>query len=360
VSSAPETFGRYTVFEQLGKGGLSTVHLAEEKAKDGRTRKVALKRLLPEAAAKKELRAQFAHEAKLLQYIKHPNIAATYAAGNVREVFFIAMEYVRGPTLKDLLRHVSATIGHMPTPIVLGIIAEICDALDHAHNQSDENGKQLHIVHRDVSPQNIIISDKGVAKLIDFGLAKAKVGTGSSTRTGQGVIKGKFNYLAPEYLAGKLDARCDIWALGVVMYEMLTSRRLFDAPDIFDLMTRIKKFPIPRPSMANPRVTPDLDQIVMTALERNPTHRWQTAAMMRDAVRGVISQPGNFVDHRHVADWMRWLYTQAPGTESSGVSELVKMTTPKRPPPTPVRAPAEEMAPLKWLRKILPRGQGKR
>ena len=100
------------------------------------------------------------------------------------------------------------------------------------------------------------------------------------------MIKGKFNYLAPEYLAGKLDARCDIWALGVVMYEMLTSRRLFDAPDIFDLMTRIKKFPIPRPSLANPRVTPDLDQIVMTALERNPTHRWQTAAMMRDARAG--------------------------------------------------------------------------
>ncbi len=362
MKQALETFGRYTVGEQLGKGGLSTVHLAEEKTKDGRVRKVALKRLLPEAAAKKELRAQFVHEASLLRYLKHPNIAATYSAGNVREVFFIAMEYVAGPTLKDLMQHVAATIGNMPTPIALGIAAEICDALDHAHNSCDEQGKQLHIVHRDVSPQNIIVSDTGVAKLIDFGLAKAKVGTGSSTKTGQGVIKGKFNYLAPEYLAGKLDARCDIWALGVVMYEILTSRRLFDAPDVFDLMTRIKKFPIPRPSLANPRVTHDLDEIVMTALERNPNHRWQTAAMMRDAIRGVIAQPGNFVDHRHVSDWMRWLFTQKPGTEASGVSELVKMTQPKRPPPIPQRAttPTDELAPLKWLRKILPRGQGKR
>src|SRR5207302_4009981 len=128
-----ETFGRYTVHEQIGKGGLSTVHLAEERTQDGKSRKVALKRLLPQAAAKRELRAQFAHEAKLLRYLNHPNIAATYDSGNVREVFFIAMEYVSGPTLKDLLLHVSATIGYMPTPIVLGIAAEICDALDHAH-----------------------------------------------------------------------------------------------------------------------------------------------------------------------------------------------------------------------------------
>ena len=350
-----ETFGRYTVHEQLGKGGLSIVHRAEERTREGKPRTVALKRLLPAAAARKELRQQFAQEAKLLRYINHPNIAATYDSGNVREVPFIAMEYVAGPTLKDMMIHVAETIGHMPTPIVLGIAAEVCDALDHAHNQTDEHGKQLHIVHRDVSPQNIIISEKGIAKLIDFGLAKGKL-TGSTTKTGQGVIKGKFNYLAPEYLAGKLDARCDIWAVGVVMYEMLTSRRLFDAPDPFDLMTRIKKFPIPRPSIANPRVTPDLDQIVMTALERVPSNRWQTAAMMRDAVRGVIAQPGNFVDHRHVADWMKWLYTQKPGTEASGVSELLLMTNPPRPKaPTP-----EQPLPIKWLRKILPRGQGKR
>lgn len=347
----PETFGRYTVLDQIGKGGLSTVHLAEERTKEGVARKVALKRLLPQAAAKKELRALFAHEAKLLRYLRHPNIAATYDSGNVREVFYIAMEYVAGPTLKDLLIHVGATIGNIPTPITAGIASEICDALDHAHNQTDEHGKSLGLVHRDVSPQNIIISEGGVAKLIDFGLAKGKVG-GSTTKTGQGIIKGKFNYLAPEYLSGKLDARCDIWAIGVVMYEMLTNRRLFDSPDVFETMTRVKKMPVPRPSLANPRVTPDLDEIVMTALERNPSHRWQTAAMMRDALRGVIAQPGNFVDHRHVSDWVRWLYTQKPGTEASGVSQLLSMTQPPR--PVAVRHDTES-GPMKWLRKVLPR-----
>jgi serine/threonine-protein kinase len=353
VQPATEKFGRYVVGEQIGKGGLSTVHLAEERDKEGIVRRVALKRLLPQAAQKKELRAQFAQEAKLLRYLNHPNIAATFDSGNVRETFYIAMEYVAGPTLKDLLVHVGATVGQMPIPIVLGIGAELCDALDHAHNISDEHGKQIGIVHRDVSPQNIIISESGVTKLIDFGLAKGKVG-GSTTKTGQGIIKGKFNYLAPEYLAGKLDARCDIWAVGVVMYEMLTNRRLFDAPDVFETMTRVKKMPVPRPSLMNPRVTPDLDEIVMTALERNPSHRWQTASMMRDAVRGVIAQPGNFVDHRHVADWVRWVYTQKPGTEASGVSQLLSMTQPKR-PPLSVQGQPEGLAPLKWLRRILPK-----
>jgi len=112
--------------------------------------------------------------------------------------------------------------------------------------------------------------------------------------------------------------------------------------------------PVPRPSLANPRVTPDLDEIVMTALERNPSHRWQTASMMRDALRGVIAQPGNFVDHRHVADWVRWAYTQKPGTEASGVSQLLSMTQPKR-PPLSAHAQPEGLAPLKWLRRILPK-----
>jgi serine/threonine-protein kinase len=302
-------------------------------------------------AARREQRAQFALEAEVLRHLKHPNIAATYAAGNVREVFYIAMEYVPGPTLKQLVQHVGETIGTIPTPIVLGIAAEVCNALDHAHRCCDEHGKPLGIVHRDVSPQNIIFSDGGIVKLIDFGLAKARRGRAS---TDDGMIKGKLNYVAPEYLAaGNLDARADLWALGVVMYELLTSRRLFDAPEDSETVTRVRKLPIPRPSLANPRCPPELDAIVMKALERDPRRRWQNAAVMRGAIQEVIADPRNMVNRRHVAEWVRWVFTQKPGTEATGVAQLLAMKERSKPPPVPQAATSPSAS---WIRRLLGRG----
>ncbi len=305
---------------------MSTVHLAELLDEDGVSRMVALKRLLPAVSAREELRESFLHEATLMRHLHQQNIPATYESGSVGGIYFIAMEYVPGPTLKELVEHCGETVGTVPIEITLNITAQICEALDHAHNQRDEHGKPLGIVHRDVSPANVILSESGVAKLIDFGLAKAKI---SSTETGEGIIKGKYNYVAPEYLGGTLDARADLWALGVVAYELLTSRRLFDGIDPFETMTRIRKLPIPRPSVANPRVPPELDAIVMTALERDPSQRWQSAAHMRDALRTVMAGPGMSVDNRHVIDWVNWVFSQKPGTEASGVSKLLIIRKPQ-------------------------------
>lgn len=325
MATAPERFGSYTVYEQLGKGGMATVHRAEIQERRG-TRQVALKRLIP--TLQRELVQLFVDEARLHRYLSHPNIATTYDSGKVFGTYFIAMEYVKGPTLKDLVAHCGATVGAVPQPITLNLAAQLCDALDHAHNKCDERGQPLGIVHRDVTPANIILSDTGLLKLIDFGLAKAKV---SNEDTAQGVIKGKFGYVAPEYLGGKLDHRADLWAVGIIMYELLTSRRLFDGADAFETINRIRNLPIPRPSLGNPRVTPELDQVVMTALERDPERRWQSAAAMRDALRAVIEQPGNHVDNTHVIDWVNWVFTQSPGTELSGVSRLRDMVRPSTP-----------------------------
>jgi serine/threonine protein kinase len=322
VESTPARFGSYSVYEQIGKGGMATVHRAERSDR-GAVQEVALKRLIP--TLQKELVNLFLDEARLLRYLNHPNIAATYESGKIFGTYFISMEYVKGPTLKELVAQCGVTVGNVPQPITLSLAAQLCDALEHAHHQVDEHGNPLGIIHRDITPSNIIVSDTGLLKLIDFGLAKAKV---SSEETQQGVIKGKYGYVAPEYLGGTLDHRADLWAVGIIMYELLTSRRLFDGADAFETMMRIRNMPIPRPSIGNPRVTADLDEIVMTALDRNPARRWQSAAMMRAALRGVIERPGNFVDNKHVVDWVQWVFTQKPGTEASGVSKLHSMVHP--------------------------------
>jgi serine/threonine-protein kinase len=323
VEAAPERFGSYVVYEQLGKGGMATVHRAELPQRDGSKKQIALKRLMP--TYQKEIVALFLDEARLLRYLHHPNIAETYDSGKVFGTYFIAMEYAKGPTLKELVAHCSATVGAVPQEITLSLAAQLCDALDHAHNRCDEKGSPLGIIHRDITPSNIIVNEQGHLKLIDFGLAKAKV---SSEETGQGVIKGKFGYIAPEYLGGKLDHRADLWAVGIIMYELLTTRRLFDGADAFETMTRIRSMPIPRPSIGNPRVTPELDRIVMTALERDPNRRWQSAAAMRDALRDVIAQPGNNVDGPHIAEWVRWVFQLQPGSDISGVGHLKALRAP--------------------------------
>jgi serine/threonine protein kinase len=325
--SSPERFGAYLVYEQLGAGGMATVHRAERTNKDGSRTQVALKRLLPAVATNRHLVEAFAAEARLLRYLDHSNIAQTYDHGKVvGGSYFIAMEYVPGPTLKELVPYCREAIGNVPNDVALDLAAQICDALDHAHTRCDEHDTPLSIIHRDVCPANIMLSDTGFVKLIDFGLAKAK--RTRTPDTAKGIVKGKMNYVAPEYLDGELDARADLWATGVVLYEMLTTRRLFDGPHDFETLERVRNLPIPRPSLANPLVSAELDEIVMTALQRDPARRWQSAALMRDALRGV-QRPGKVVDYHDIADWLRQLYAgQAPRPSRAELPQVVPVASP--------------------------------
>jgi serine/threonine-protein kinase len=316
---------------------MATVHRAQMRDANGTLREVALKRLLPKAAAHKEIVASFLQESKLLQQLHHPGIMETYASGKVFGHYYIAMEYIPGPTLRELVAQCGMTVGAVPEPITLNISAQLCDALDHAHTRKDAKGRSLGIIHRDISPANIILSTDGVVKLIDWGLAKARL---EDTDTGEHHIKGKFGYVAPEYLNGTLSPRSDLWAVGIIMYELLTSRRLFDGADDYETVQRVRNLPIPRPSIMNPRVTSQLDTIVMKALERDPTYRWKSAAEMRDALREVIAQPGYHTDNTHVTEWVRWVFTQKPGTQASGISHLHSIVQPTRLPLTQL-PPAE-------------------
>ncbi|NVB81738.1 MAG: serine/threonine protein kinase [Kofleriaceae bacterium] len=315
----PTRFGAYTIREPLGAGGMAQVDLADWNPISGPSRRVALKRLFPHIAENRDLLAMFIDEARLARYLRHPNIAEVYEFGRISGTYFIAFEFVQGVTVQQLARQCEERVGYIPIPFVLEIVCQLCDALHHAHNLCDEHGLALGIVHRDVSPQNLIVSTAGFVKLIDFGLAKAKL---SSVESHSGIIKGKLNYVAPEYIAGTLDQRCDLWAVGVLMHELLTGNRLFDAPDNFVTLDRVRSMAIPPPSRFRAEVTSELDDIVFKALERDAKKRWQNAASLRAAIAKHAKEYPP-VTKSQLVQWVEWAFGQKQKLrQDSGLSAL--------------------------------------
>jgi serine/threonine protein kinase len=310
-----EEFGPYVVYEQIGLGGMATVHRAETQGIAGFSKQVALKRMLPNVAADAKLVKSFIHEARLASNLRHANVAQTYDLGKVGETYFIAMELVPGRNLREILKHCATKKQAMPIAIALNIITQICDALDYAHNLNDESGKPLGIIHRDVSPANIIIGEGGIAKLIDFGIAKAA----SSAHTLAGTIKGKFSYMAPEYIDGFLDSRADLFAVGIIAHELLANRPLFQGRDDMDTLFRIKEMPILAPSQFNTAIPTEIDNVVMTALERDPNKRWQTAGALRIAMATEAQRLGLVAHNAEIEQWIDATFSRAD-TESPDIS----------------------------------------
>jgi len=319
--SEPEKFGTYVVYELLGKGGMATVHRAESLSAGGFRKRVALKRMLSHLLDEPEVVESFSREAKLASHLRHQNIAQTYDLGIRDGTYFIAMELVPGPTLKQVMHQCETSAGAMPIVHALEILIQVCDALDYAHNLIDDRGQPLGIVHRDVTPANIIVSGSGVVKLIDFGLAKVN----ASRATKAGVVKGKLSYMAPEYTLGQLDHRADLFGLGVIAHELLTGKRLFDHPNEYEIITMLREMPIQPPSRWNPSVTLSLDDIVMTALSRDPGLRWQSAAAMRAALVNLARDVQMTPSRERLAKWTEWAFTQHERRDVSGLSEVIQM-----------------------------------
>jgi serine/threonine protein kinase len=318
-----EDFGPYRVFEQLGIGGVATVHRAEIRTPEGR-KVVALKRLLPHLLMTPSIVEAFTREAKLARHMRHNNIAQTYETGKVNKVSFIAMELVPGPTLDQIMRHSQAVAGAIPIPVTLGILIQICDALDYAHNLTDAAGNVLGIIHRDVSPPNVIVSNTGVVKLVDFGIAKVQSASNPNV-TGQGVIKGKMNYIAPEYLQGRIDTRADLFAVGVIAHELLTGRRLFEGADDFETTTRVLEMPIQPPSRWALHVPKDVDDIVLTALSRDPEQRWQTASALRNALAHTARSSNAIADYAKIIGWVEWAFSMKTRPSDRQLQKVIGM-----------------------------------
>ena len=310
-----EHFGPYTVHEALGEGGMATVHRAERDGweRRGQRAPIALKRLFAELSDDSQFVEGFLQEARLAKLLDHPNIARSYEHGKIDGQYFMAMEYVPGPTLRAVMIQSRTAAGAMPVRIVVEILMQLCDALAHAHELRDEKGRSLGLVHRDVTPANIILSTAGVVKLIDFGIAKAAY---SRVQTQAGFIKGKVSYVAPEYTHGRLDHRADLFAVGVIAHEMLTGRRLFDGQSQGSVVGKVRDLPIHPPSHHDRQIPRDLDDIVMLALQRDPDKRWQNAEAIRHALANVARQLGAPVTGKELHAWVEWAFTREPWRDS--------------------------------------------
>ncbi|CAN5860127.1 hypothetical protein BH11MYX3_BH11MYX3_05250 [soil metagenome] len=295
-----EQFGPYTVFECLGAGGMATVHRAEKPIGAGVMREVALKRLLPQLADDKLFVEDFIREAKLAAQLVHPNIVHILELGEVGDTYFIAMELVRGASLSALMKHAYATKLSAPIGVVIALMSELCDALDYAACGRGTYGQALKIIHRDLTPSNLIVTDQGRLKIIDFGVAKAMSG---KFMTNTGLIKGKLGYMSVEALSGSksLDARTDIFSAGVVAWELLAGRRLFRGVNEYETITKIRSGEILAPSVHNADCPPELDAIVLQAVARERDERWPDAGSMRAALDRL--RPRFLEGPQHVVAW---------------------------------------------------------
>lgn len=305
----PIAFGRYTLTERLAVGGMAELFLAKVAGAHGFNKTVVIKRILPHLSADAELTSMFINEAKLTARLAHPKIAQTYELGREHGQLFIAMELVDGVDGLALLREHAARQTLMPAPVVVHIIHEVLDALDFAHSQTDDDGNPLGIVHRDISPSNILCSRRGDVKLVDFGIAQAFE---SSHRTRSGTLKGKYGYMAPEQVRGEpLDRRSDIFSVGVVLVEMLMGRRLFAAAAELDILLMVRDVNLSRLEKFGKKIDGDLLATAHHALKKNPEDRFPTAGAFRDELADWLYSQRERVTPKRVAALVGSIYDDA-------------------------------------------------
>ncbi len=290
VSMLSRRLGRYEVLDRLAMGGMAEVLLATHGEILGFRTLVVLKKVLPHLAQNPQFIAMFLDEARIAAMLDHPNVARIIEVGKSGHEYFLAMELVQGKSLLGLQRRAIELDEPIDPKIAALIIAQTAAGLHHAHRLGDATGRPMGLVHRDVSPHNILVSFEGSVKVIDFGIARA---LGRLGATSGGGLKGKIGYMSPEQARGEdVDHRTDIWALGVVLWETICGCRLFSGDTEFATMRKLLEGPIPRPSSLVPNLSGTLDDIVMRALSREPAGRFQSAEEMSGALEKYIVQAG--------------------------------------------------------------------
>lgn len=278
----PESFGRYYLVDRVAVGGMAEVFKAKSFSERGFEKLLVIKRILQHLSGNEDFVEMFIDEAKISVELTHPNVVQIYDFGKIRENYFIAMECVEGKDVKGILRKLAERRKVMPPEYAAYIAHEMCKGLDFAHKKTNLKGEPLGIVHRDISPSNILVSYHGDVKVADFGIAKAQI---SLYNTKDGVLKGKFEYMSPEQASGgKVTFKSDIFATGIILHEMLTGRRLFKTDSEIKTLERVKAADVPLPSSINPSVPAKLEEIAMRALSRDPDHRYTDCKELQQAL----------------------------------------------------------------------------
>jgi serine/threonine-protein kinase len=301
------TYGRYEILGRIAFGGMAEIFLGRENLSVGATRMLVIKRILPQVADDPAFVEMFLDEARLAIQLSHPNICHIYEFGEIEGTYFIAMEWIHGAPLGKIIRRARDTRGIAPE-LVVKILVQVAEALEYAHNARDQSGQPLDIVHRDVTPHNIMVSYGGQVKLLDFGIAKA---TSASTKTEAGVVKGKFAYMSPQQCLGRdIDARSDVFALGICLYEALTGRSLYQRDTDYETMKAVIEEPVPSIRATRPELPVELDAIVQRALQKSVDDRWSSAGQMQQALEDWLASIGRAVPASKVADLMTDLFRE--------------------------------------------------
>ncbi len=338
-SSAPERIGRYELRFELASGGMGSVYLARVGGAAGFDKLVAIKRIHPHLAKEKGYVDMFFDEAKITSRITHPNVCTVFDFGEADGEFYLAMEYLVGEPLSRVLSRLARNPEARRDPLLplhmARIIADASEGLHAAHELKDANGDPLHVVHRDVNPRNLFVTYDGTVQVVDFGVASARERL-QHTATGQ--MKGSFAYMAPEQIRSEaIDRRTDVWALGVALWEALTTRRLFKRDTTANSMYAVLYEDIEPPSRFRPSVPKELDAIVLKALARDPAERWQTARAMGQALRRFVSVQDRVVGPAELSDLMNRLFPQGEARKDQ-LMQLARL--PAAPVPS-IRVPVE-------------------
>jgi eukaryotic-like serine/threonine-protein kinase len=343
-------FGNYRLQRRLARGGMAEVFLARLIGVEGFERRVAIKRILPHLSESEEFRAMFLDEARLAAQLTHPNIVHIYDFGKVDDYYFIAMEYVDGVDIGRLIRR--AKERPVPFELAARILADVCAGLQFAHNASDPIGRKLDVVHRDVTPQNVLVSYDGHVKLVDFGIAKAQFAAG---RTRPGVVKGKYAYMSPEQVEGKsLDGRSDVFSAGICLFELLTGVPLFRRDDVVASMREIRDGKPIHPEKHRKDVPDELVNIMRRALQTSRDNRYASASAMQTDLEKYLKGAAALATPRELGEYVvrelpptpeeapQATSAQPAGTQRQPQKQRTAVQVSARPPtPTPMQVPLE-------------------
>lgn len=308
ATGAPEVleeYGNYFLLEKIAIGGMAELFKAQQRGVQGFQKIVAIKRILPHFSDNEDFVTMFIDEAKLAAQLTHPNIAQIFDLGKAGNSYYIAMEYVNGRDLRTLLRKVRECGHPVPEQVAAFVVMKVAAALDYAHRKRGFDDRELKLVHRDISPQNVILSTEGAVKLVDFGIAKA---ASKASHTVAGALKGKLLYMSPEQATGQvLDNRSDLYSLGLVLFELLTGERCFQADSELGVLEKVRLGRVSDLHTLNPNVSKEMVAIVNRALQKSVDHRYPSARFMERDLRDYLQQQGPPITEHDVAEYMQAL-----------------------------------------------------